>query len=106
MQDDMTALHTTSYNISYLLSMPSLAHSIPCPASDRCDAAESLTHQSAASVALAAPVALTVPDMWSRAEDNLLVQTIATTIRLNDYNPTGLFLASGCIRDPGPPAAL
>jgi hypothetical protein len=53
-------------------------------------------------------------------EDNLLVQTNATTIRLNKYNPNGkwvqsqwyneiilmgLFLASGFIRDSGPPAA-
>jgi hypothetical protein len=36
MQDDMTFLHTTPYHISYL-PMSSLTHSIPCPASDRCD---------------------------------------------------------------------
>jgi len=36
MQDDMTVLHTTPNHMSYL-PMPSLAHSIPCPASDRCD---------------------------------------------------------------------
>ena len=28
-----------------------------------------------------------VPDMCSRAEDNLLLQTISTKIRLNTYNP-------------------
>ena len=30
MQDDMTALHTTPYHMSYL-PMPSLAHNIPRP---------------------------------------------------------------------------
>ncbi len=36
MQDDMTALQTTPYHMSYL-PMPSLTHIIPRPPSDRCD---------------------------------------------------------------------
>ena len=56
------------------------------------DLVQSITHRAAASVALDAPVVLlTVPDMWSRAEDNLLVQTISTKIRLNTYNLTEMF---------------
>ena len=112
--NDITALHTTSYNTSYL-PLPALATSIHCPASDRCDTTgvpvppprrsdpaisrfcptlgwlhlvKSVTHRAAAHVALAAPIVLNVPDMWSRDEDNLLLQTIANTIPLNDYNPT------------------
>ena len=100
--NDITALQTTSYNTSYL-PLPDLATSIPCPASDRCDTTgvpvppptrsapavsrfcptlgwwhlvKSVTHRAAVSVALAVPIVLNVPDMWSRAEDNLLEQTI------------------------------
>ena len=53
------------------------------------------------SVTLAVPIVLNVPDMWVRVEDNLLPQTIVPTIPLNDYNPAGLFLASGSRRDSG-----
>ena len=49
-------------------------------------ARQSITHRAAASVALDVPIVLTVPDMWSRAEDNILVQSISTKIRLNTYN--------------------
>ena len=48
---------------------------------------KSVSHRAAAHVALAAPIVFNVPDMWSRAEDNLLVQTISTKMRLTSYNP-------------------
>ena len=38
-------------------------------------------------VSLGDPIVLNVPDMWIRDEDNLLMQTIANTIPLNDYTP-------------------
>jgi hypothetical protein len=46
-----------------------------------------VSHRAAAHVALPVPFALNVPDMWSRTEDNLLVQSISTKIRLNFHNP-------------------
>ena len=39
-------------------------------------------------VALDVSIVFDVPDMWNRDEENLLLQTIANTIPLNDYNPT------------------
>ncbi len=59
---------------------------------------QSQSHIGQLSVALAAPGASAVPDMWCRAEDDLLVQTIATTIRLNDYTPifSGIRLHQTC----------
>ena len=112
-QQDNTVLHTTPYHTSYL-PMSSLAHIIPCPTSDRCDTTgvsvtssrrsvpvisrfcptlgwlhlvKNVTHRAAAHVSLPVSTVLNVPDMWSRDEDNLLLQTIANTIPLNDYNP-------------------
>ena len=38
-------------------------------------------------VALPAPIVLNVPDMWSRDEDSLVLQTIADAISLTDYTP-------------------
>jgi hypothetical protein len=38
-------------------------------------------------VALTTPIVFNVSDMRSRAEENLLVQTISTKIRLKSYNP-------------------
>ena len=86
--NDITALHTTSYNQSYL-PLPDLAASIPCPDSDLCDTrrsapaitrfcptlgwshlVKSVPHRAAVHVALAASIVLNVPDMWSREEDN------------------------------------
>ena len=72
--NDIIALHTTSYNTSYL-PLPVLT------------ASKSVTHRAAAHVSLTVPIVLNVPDMWIRDEDNLLIQTIANTIPLNDYNP-------------------
>jgi hypothetical protein len=37
-----------------------------------------VSHRSTVHVALPAPIVFNVPDMWIRAEDNLLVQTIST----------------------------
>ena len=48
-------------------------------------------HRAAAPVASAVPIGLNVPNMWSRAEDNLLEQTISNLIPLNDFNPMGFF---------------
>ena len=48
---------------------------------------QNVTYRPDVSVTLAAPIELTVPDLWTRAEDNLLVQTISTKIRLKTYNP-------------------
>ncbi len=101
MQDDMTAaLHTTPYHMSYL-PMPSLTHSILCPASDRCDTAGvpvPPSRTSAPAISRFNPVlgwrtilqllarraaesiAFSVPErnaLWSRAEDDLLVQAVA-----------------------------
>jgi hypothetical protein len=100
------------HNIHNNIPLPVLAPIIPFPDSDRCDTAgvhvhpprrsspaisrfcptlgwlnlvKSVSHRAAAHVALAAPIVLY--DMWSRAEDNVLVQTISTKIRLNSYNP-------------------
>ena len=111
--NDITDLHTTSYNTSYL-PLPALTGSIRCPDSDRCDTTgvpvppsrrsapvisrfcptlgwlhlvKGVTHRAAAHVALPVPFVLNVPDMWIRDEDNLLMQTIANTIPLNDYTP-------------------
>ena len=111
MRDDKTATTTADHNN---IPLPALATSIHCPDSDRCDTAgvhvpplrrsapaisrfcptlgwlhlvKSVTHRAAAHVALAAPIVLNVPDMWSRDEDNLLLRTIASTISLNDYTP-------------------
>ena len=48
---------------------------------------KSVTHRAAVSVALVAPIAFNVPDMWSRYEDNLLEQTISNMIPLDVYHP-------------------
>ncbi len=56
-----------------------------CPTLGWLNLVKSVSHRAAAHVALAAPIVLY--DMWSRAEDNVLVQTISTKIRLNSYNP-------------------
>ena len=116
------------YNIHNNIPLPGLTPIIPCPDSDRDDTGgvhvnpprrstpdiirfcptlgcmhlvQSIIHRAAASVALDAP---TVPDMWSRAEDNLLVQTISTKIRLNTLRfHVGCFLESGCRGHSGPP---
>jgi hypothetical protein len=120
--NEIESLHTTSYNTSYL-PVPALATSIPCPASDRCDTTgvpvdpaisrfcptlgclnlvKSVTHRAAASVALAAPIALNVTCgagprtlCWSKQ--------LLTTGCLPSH--VGFFLESGCSRDSGPPAA-
>jgi len=55
------------------------------PPSDGCISSKVFTRRTTASVTLAVTVALPGPDMWNRAEDDLLVQKIATTIRPNDY---------------------
>ena len=109
MCDDKTDT-TTTYNIP----LPDLTSSFSCPDSDRCDTSDmhvhpprrsspaisrfcptlgwmhlvqNVTYRPDVSVTLAAPIELTVPDLWTRAEDNLLVQTISTKIRLKTYNP-------------------
>jgi hypothetical protein len=91
-----------------------LVPSIPCPDSDRCDTTgvpvppqrrsspdisrfcptlgwlhlvKNVTHRVNVHVALPVPIVLNVPDMWIRDEDNILLQTIANTISLNDYTP-------------------
>jgi hypothetical protein len=96
---DITALHTTPYHMSYL-TMPSLAHIIPCPASDSCDTAVPVPplRRSAPAISRFCPVlgwrtmlqllarraaesnAFALPDrnaLWSSAEDDLLVQAVA-----------------------------
>ena len=112
MDDEKTANTTTTYNNN--IPLPSLTPSVSCPDSDRCDTTgvsvppprrsdpvisrfcptlgwlhlvKSVTHRTVAHVALAAPIVLNVPNMWNRDEDNLLLQTMANTIPLNDYNP-------------------
>ena len=50
-----------------------------CPTLGWLHLVKSVSHRSAAHVALAAPIVFNVPDMWSRDEDNLLLQTIANT---------------------------
>jgi len=111
--------------------LPASAPSIPCSDSDRCHTGgvllspprrsdpaisrfcptlgwlhlvKNVNHRSAVNVALASDIVLNVPDMWSRDDDNLLLQTIANTIRLNTDNPD-CFLKSGYRGDSGPPVA-
>jgi hypothetical protein len=92
----ITALHTTPYHMSYL-PMPSLTHIIPCSVSDSCDTTVTvpLLRRSVPDISRFCPVlgwrtmlqllarraaesnAFSVPDrnaLWSRAEDDLLVQ--------------------------------
>ena len=101
MHDDKSALTTQSYHISYL-PLPSLAPSIPRPASDRCDIAGVPVpplRRSAPTISRFHPVpgwrwiilqllarraaesiAFSVPDrnaLWSRADDGLLIQAVA-----------------------------
>jgi hypothetical protein len=98
LQDDMTALHTTPYHMSYL-PLPSMAHNFPGPASDRCDIAVPVhpSRRSAPAISRFNPVlgwrtmlqllarraaesiAFSAPDrnaLWSRAQDGLLVQVV------------------------------
>jgi len=100
MHDNKSALTTQSYHISYL-PLPDLAPSLPLPASDRCDIAGGPvppSRRSAPAISRFSPVlgwrtflqllarraaesiAFSVPDrnaLWSRAEDDLLVLTVA-----------------------------
>ena len=110
MCDNKTPRTTTTGDHNNI-PLPALtpSHSTPCPDSDRCDTAgvpvpqqrrsapaisrfcptlgwlhlvKRVTHRAAAHVALTAPIVFNVPDMWSRDDDNLLLQTIASTIPL------------------------
>ena len=97
MRDDKTANTTADYTH---IPLPSLAPSIPCPASDRCATAVPVgaSRRSAPAISRFCPVlgwrtmlqllarraaesnAFSVPDrngLWSRAEDGLLVQAVA-----------------------------
>jgi len=102
------------YNIHNNIPLPVLTPIIPFPVSDRCDTAvvqvhpqrksspavirfcptlgwlhlvKIVSHRVVVHVTSASPIVFNVPDMWNRDEDNLLVQTISTKIRLNSYNP-------------------
>ena len=112
MCDDKT---TTTKVYHHNIPLPVLKPSIPCPDSDRCDTSgfhvypprrssptiirfcptlgwmylvQNITHRTAVSVVLYSPTVFTVSDRWNGTQDNLLVQTISTKIRLNTYNPT------------------
>ena len=98
MRDDKTANTTADHTH---IPLPSLAPSIPCPDSDRCDTAGVPVpplRRSAPAISRFCPVlgwrtmlqllarraaesnAFSVPDrnaLWSRAEDDLLVQAVA-----------------------------
>ncbi len=56
-----------------------------CPTLGWLHLVRSATHQVTALVTLPAPISLNLPDTWIRDEDNLLMQTIANTIRLNTF---------------------
>ena len=135
MCDDKTTTTKVYHNN---IPLPVLKPSIPCPDSDRCDTSgfhvypprrssptiirfcptlgwmylvQNITHRTAVSVVLYSPTVFTVSDRWNGTQDNLLVQTISTKIRLNTYNKIrlntykGMFLESGYRGDSGPTAA-
>ena len=123
MHDDKSALTTKSYHISHL-PLLDLAPSLPLPASDRCDIAGVPVpplRRSAPATSRFHPVlrwrtflqllarraaesiAFSVPDcnaLWSRAEDDLLVQAVAKYSTSNILGHDWIEVAwemSGCL---------